>query len=86
VLYAPGLRNADDIRAVAQAVSKPINVLAHKGLTLAEIVEAGGQRVSVGGSLTWVAVGALVEAAERIRDQGDFSMFGARLPLGDWLA
>jgi 2-methylisocitrate lyase-like PEP mutase family enzyme len=86
VLYAPGLRNGDDIRAVAQAVSKPINVLAHKGLTFAEIVEAGGQRVSVGGALTWVAVGALVDAAERIRDHGDFSMFGARLPLGDWLA
>jgi 2-methylisocitrate lyase-like PEP mutase family enzyme len=86
VLYAPGLRDADQIRAVAQAVSKPINVLAHKGLTFAEIAEAGGQRVSVGGALTWVAAGALVEAAERIRDQGDFSMFGARLPLGDWLA
>jgi 2-methylisocitrate lyase-like PEP mutase family enzyme len=86
VLYAPGLRNADDIRAVAQAVSKPINVLAHKGLTLAEIAEAGGQRVSVGGALTWVAVGALADAAERIRDQGDFSMLGASLPLGDWLA
>ena len=86
VLYAPGLRDADQIRAVAQAVSKPINVLAHKGLTFAEIAEAGGQRVSVGGALTWVAAGALVDAAERIRDQGDFSMFGARLPLGDWLA
>jgi 2-methylisocitrate lyase-like PEP mutase family enzyme len=86
VLYAPGLRNTDEIRAIAHAVSKPINVLAHKGLTLAEIVDAGGRRVSVGGSLTWVAVGALAEAAERIRDQGDFSMFGASLPLGDWLA
>src|SRR3954464_611429 len=39
VLYAPGLRDADDVRAVAQAVSKPINVLAHKRLTLAEIAE-----------------------------------------------
>ena len=86
VLYAPGLRSAEEIRAVADAVSVPINVLAHKGLTFAEIAEAGGQRVSVGGALTWVAAGALVEAAERIRDDGDFSMFGGRLPLGDWLA
>ena len=86
VLFAPGLRDVDQIRAVAEAVSKPINVLAHKGLTFAEIAEAGGQRVSVGGALTWVAAGALVEAAERIRDQGDFSILNARLPLGDWLA
>jgi 2-methylisocitrate lyase-like PEP mutase family enzyme len=86
VLYAPGLGTAEEIRAVAEAVSRPINVLAHKGLTFAEIVEAGGQRVSVGGALTLVAAGALVDAAERIRDQGDFSMFGRQLPLGDWLA
>ena len=85
VLYAPGLRNADDIRAVAQAVSKPINVLAHKGLTLAEIVEAGGQRVSVGGALTWVAVGALADAAERIRDDGDFSVLDPRRSPKEWL-
>jgi 2-methylisocitrate lyase-like PEP mutase family enzyme len=72
VLYAPGLRDGDQIRAVCSAVSKPVNVLAHRGLTMAEIVDAGGQRVSVGGALTWAAVGAAVEAAERLR-AGDFS-------------
>jgi 2-methylisocitrate lyase-like PEP mutase family enzyme len=71
VLYAPGLRGADEIRAVAQAVSKPLNVLAHARLTMAEIVKAGGQRVSVGGGLTFVAVGAWVAAAPPIRDDGD---------------
>jgi 2-methylisocitrate lyase-like PEP mutase family enzyme len=72
VLYAPGLRNGDEIRAVCSAASKPVNVLAHPGLTMAEVVEAGAQRVSVGGALTWVAIGALVEAAEKVR-AGDFS-------------
>jgi 2-methylisocitrate lyase-like PEP mutase family enzyme len=76
VLYAPGLRSADEIRAICDAVAKPVNVLAHKGLTLAEITAAGGQRISVGGALTWVAVGALAAAAERIRDDGDFSGLG----------
>ena len=73
MLYAPGLRSGEEIRAVCDAVSKPVNVLAHRGLTLSEIVEAGGQRISVGGALAWVAVGALVAAAEQIRDHGDFS-------------
>jgi 2-methylisocitrate lyase-like PEP mutase family enzyme len=72
VLYAPGLRTSDEIRAVCTAVSKPVNVLAHAGLTMQEIVEAGGRRVSVGGALAWTAVGAFVDAAERIR-AGDFS-------------
>src|SRR5438874_638531 len=49
VLYAPGLRNADEIRAVCQATSKPVNVLAHRNLSLRDIVGAGAQRISVGG-------------------------------------
>ncbi len=85
VLYAPGLRTTDQIRAVCSSVGKPVNVLAHRGLTLAEIVDAGAQRVSVGGALTWVAVGAFARAAEAIRDRGDFSVLDQSLPLGDWL-
>ncbi len=86
VLYAPGLRTVDEIRAVCEAVSKPVNVLAVAGLSFADLVAAGARRVSVGGSLTWVAVRAMVDAAEAIRDAGDFSALGARLPLDEWLA
>jgi 2-methylisocitrate lyase-like PEP mutase family enzyme len=73
VLYAPGLATAAEIRAVCDAVSKPVNVLALPGLSMADIVEAGGQRVSVGGALAWTAVDAMIAAAVRIRDHGDFS-------------
>jgi 2-methylisocitrate lyase-like PEP mutase family enzyme len=86
VLYAPGLATVDDIRAVCEAVSKPVNVLARPNLSLADIAGAGGRRVSVGGALTWVAVRAMVTAAKKIRDDGDFSALDARLPLGKWLA
>jgi 2-methylisocitrate lyase-like PEP mutase family enzyme len=86
VLYAPGLRTSEEIRTVCGAVSKPVNVLAVPGLSLAEIAAAGGRRVSVGGGLTWVAAGALVSAAEAIRDGGDFSALSAKLPLEDWFA
>ena len=72
VVYAPGLRTADEIRAVRAATTKPINVLALGGLSLAEIAAAGGQRVSIGGQLTWVARNAAKAAAERMLD-GDFS-------------
>jgi 2-methylisocitrate lyase-like PEP mutase family enzyme len=86
VLYAPGLRTTDEIRAVCEAVSRPVNVLALPDLTVSEIVEAGGQRISVGGGLTWVAVKAMADAAAEIRDTGDLSALSARLPLGEWLA
>lgn len=86
VLYAPGLRSAEEIRAVCQAVAKPVNVLAVPELSFAEIVAAGAQRVSVGGALTWVALAAMADAAEAIREAGDFSALAARLPLDDWFA
>jgi len=85
VLYAPALSTVEEIRAVCDAVSRPVNVLARPGLSLAEIVAAGAQRVSVGGSLTWVAIGALAETARAIRGNGDFSGLGVSLPLDEWL-
>jgi 2-methylisocitrate lyase-like PEP mutase family enzyme len=85
VLYAPGLRTPAEIRAVCEAVGKPVNVLARRDLALAEIVAAGAQRVSVGGGLTWVAVNALADAARAIRERGDLSALGPAPPLRDWL-
>jgi 2-methylisocitrate lyase-like PEP mutase family enzyme len=85
VLYAPGLRSTDEVRAVCEGVSKPVNVLALPVLDLAEVVTAGARRISVGGGLTWVAVSAMAKAAVEI-GAGDLSSLGARLPLDEWLA
>lgn len=67
-LYAPGLRTATQIRAVCDAVTKPVNVLRLGELTVREIFAAGAQRVSVGGALTWVARDAFVEAARGLAE------------------
>jgi 2-methylisocitrate lyase-like PEP mutase family enzyme len=83
VLFAPGLRSIDQVRTICSSVSKPVNVLGHAGFTLAEVFEAGAQRVSVGGALTWVGVAAAAEAAAALRD-GDLSVLTARVPLGEW--
>jgi 2-methylisocitrate lyase-like PEP mutase family enzyme len=80
VLYAPGLRTLDQVRAVCEAVDKPVNALGHRGFaSVGELFEAGAQRVSVGGALTWVAVAALESAAEALQD-GDLSVLAARAP------
>jgi 2-methylisocitrate lyase-like PEP mutase family enzyme len=78
VLYAPRLLKVEDIKAICESVSKPVNVLgfARLGMTLEEIFEAGAQRVSVGGNLTWTAVNAAVEVAEQMIDDGDLSGLG----------
>jgi 2-methylisocitrate lyase-like PEP mutase family enzyme len=86
VLYAPGLHTTEQIAAVCAAVSRPVNVLARPGLTVTEIAASGARRISVGGGLAWVAVGAFAQAAERIRDAGDLSVLATRVRLKDWLA
>jgi len=84
VLFAPGLRSREEIHVVCEAVTKPVNVLARPGMSFFEIADAGAQRVSVGGGLTWIAVNAMAAAAGEIRDRGDFSVLGESPPLREW--
>lgn len=85
VLYAPGLRTSDEISAVCKAVSKPVNVLARPKLTVAEIAAAGATRISLGGSLAWVAMAATANSATEIRDQGDFSSIAVGMRVDELL-
>ena len=78
VLYAPGLPDLDSIKKVCASVTKPVNVVAGIGLagvTLAELEQAGVTRVSVGSSLARTALGAMLGAAQEIRDHGTFTAF-----------
>lgn len=69
VLFAPGLRTLEDIRAVVSAVDRPVNVIgAGLPFTLAQLQEAGVRRVSVGGALARVAYAALMQAGREMLD------------------
>jgi 2-methylisocitrate lyase-like PEP mutase family enzyme len=84
VVFAPGLRTGEEIRAVCEAMTKPVNVLGHSGLELSEIVEAGAQRISVGGGLAFTAAAAIADVAEAIRN-GDFSLLRRSQKIQEWL-
>ena len=85
VLYAPGLGTTEQIRAISEATSKPLNVLARSGLSMRDMADAGAQRVSVGSRFLWVAVAAMVSAAGAIRDSGDFTQLAVRVHPDQWL-
>lgn len=74
VLYAPGLTTLDEVRAVTAAVGKPVNVLAPplRGITVAQLAEAGARRISVGGALARAAIATLLRAGAQMREQGSF--------------
>lgn len=85
VLYAPGLRTVEEIRAVVQAVApKPVNVLmglAGVPLSVNQLQDLGVRRISVGSSLARAALGAFQRAALEVRDQGTFSYGEQALPF-----
>lgn len=81
-LYAPGIRTAEHIRAVVEAVApKPVNVLVSSDFTTVEqLAAAGVRRISVGGALARVAWAAFMSAAREIRHAGAFSTLASATP------
>jgi 2-methylisocitrate lyase-like PEP mutase family enzyme len=78
VLFAPGLRDIEDIRQVIREVDRPVNVLVFEGVpSVPELAEAGVSRISVGGSFAYAALNALVSAATELRDQGTYGFRAA---------
>ena len=79
VLFAPGITNPDDIRAVISSVDRPVNVIMGlQGVTLTvdELSALGVKRISVGSALTRAAYGAFLRAAEEMKAQGTFNFSG----------
>ncbi len=75
VLYAPGLTTLDEVRLAAGALTKPLNVLAPflKGVTVAQLADAGAKRISLGGALARAALAALLRACAEMREVGSFA-------------
>ena len=73
VVYAPGISDIAMIRAICQAVPKPVNVMALPSLTVAELRDAGVRRVTLGPRLTTAAFGAVRRAVREILDSGTFT-------------
>ncbi len=70
-LYAPGLRDLGQIRAVVEAVGAPVNVLALPGgPASSELASVGVRRVSTGSLLASAAYGALVVGARELLVEG----------------
>ena len=72
VVFAPGVRDAPSIGRLVEAVEVPVSVLAPGSPPVTELAALGVSRVSVGGSLAFAALGALVEAGQELRDQGTY--------------
>jgi len=73
VLFAPGLRELDEIREVVSSVDLPVNVLVLPGMpSISELADAGVSRISVGGGFAYAALGALTSAGRELLTEGTY--------------
>lgn len=78
VLFAPGPHEADEIKALVEAVRpKPLNLLVVRdiGLCVSDIAALGVRRISVGGALALAAWTGFVRAAQTLKSEGRFAGF-----------
>lgn len=75
VLYAPGLKDLEQVTAVTSAVTKPVNVLAPVvvNATVPALAAAGAKRLSVGGALGIASLSLLLQAGIEMLEQGSFT-------------
>jgi len=77
-LYAPGIKTREQIERVVQAVApKPVNFLGGGafGFTVNDLAAMGVRRISVGGSLSAVAMAPFIRVATEIAKDGKFDGF-----------
>ena len=77
-LYSPGIKTREQIEATVKAVgSKAINFLNSGafGFTVDDLAAMGVRRISVGGTLSRVAMDAFIKSARQIATEGRFDSF-----------
>jgi len=73
VLYAPGITEVADIRALVTSIDRPLNVLVRPGVPpVSVLAELGVRRISIGGAFAYLALGAAAEAARELLEDGTY--------------
>jgi 2-methylisocitrate lyase-like PEP mutase family enzyme len=84
VLYAPGVRERQDIEAIVAAVRpKPVNVLMPAGAKVSDLASMGVRRVSLGSSLARAAWGGFIRAAKLLADEGSSAGLDGAAPYAE---
>ena len=82
VLFAPGVNDPDDLRTLVAEVDRPVNVLPRADTQpVAALAALGVKRISVGGSLCWTGLAAVVQGAHELLEHGTYG-FMAAVPDG----
>ncbi|WP_298724867.1 isocitrate lyase/phosphoenolpyruvate mutase family protein [uncultured Ferrovibrio sp.] len=79
-LFAPGVRDEAQVRAIVQAVApKPVNIIA-TGAPLSDIAGWGVRRISLGGRIAHAAYAEIARIAKAMIGEGSFEGFKTGAP------
>ncbi len=85
VLYAPGVRTAEEIATIVSAAGgKPVNVLMYgqNAMTVSDVAALGVRRISIGSALAAAAWAAFIRASNALLNEGSFAGFTANAEAG----
>lgn len=86
VLFAPALPDLAAVRAVCEALTKPVNFMVGikgKSFSVAELAAAGVRRISLATSLYRTSMAGLVAAAREVKDVGTFGFLDNALTTAE---
>ena len=83
-VYVPGLRHAETIGRLVQAVRCPVNILGGPGSpTVPELEKVGVARVSVGSSPMRATLGLVARIAKELKESGTYTSLECGIPYAD---
>jgi 2-methylisocitrate lyase-like PEP mutase family enzyme len=86
VLFAPGVQNLGEIKALVEAVApKPLNLLVVRdiGVSVGDVAALGVRRISIGGALALAAWTGFIRAAQTLRSEGSFAGLAGLVPYAE---
>jgi 2-methylisocitrate lyase-like PEP mutase family enzyme len=85
-LYIPGVNDLDTITTIVREVDGPVNVVIGLGtstLNVPDLLKAGVQRISLGGSIARAALGFIRRSAEELATHGTITFAQDQIPQSE---
>jgi 2-methylisocitrate lyase-like PEP mutase family enzyme len=85
-LYIPGVNDLDTITTIVREVDGPVNVVIGLGsstLNVPDLLKAGVQRISLGGSIARAALGFIRRSAEELATHGSITFAQDQIPQSE---
>jgi len=89
VLFAPGLPDLATVKAVCDAVSKPVNFMVGikgKSFSVTELAAAGVRRISLATSLYRAAMSGFLDAVYEVKNKGQFTFLDRSVTTSELIA